>query len=196
MTLLLGCNGPKSVYPVPDKADIYNVIKAIVSQERVVSLFDSKGVLISRQPGKKDFITLKDFPLSVNLIKIRVDTSANTAFRSVLYQELIASKYFTKKDSAYLFFQNDTLSHFDLDTTTLHGMKFTSDFKLKNQWSKGHRNLHFYRISIPLFSADRNTVRVYIYAISAFEMGGDYVFYLQKKNSEWKIIKQEQVGVY
>ena len=77
----------------------------------------------------------------------------------------------------------------------MHGMKFTSELKLKHEWAIGHHNLSFYNVSIPVFSSDGQFARVELEAISGFNMGGEYVFILRKIKGNWKIVKQYQTGI-
>jgi hypothetical protein len=177
--LLFACNPskPKSNFPAPSSDDINAIIKAIVVHDSLV----------------KD-----NTPLSIDLRKIKiVIPGPNTKLPEMLYHKVSIAdliytghyreSFFSKTDSLYLLFQNDTLKSFRFNKNLINGIPLTSTNK-QQPGNKRNYNARFFDMSIPIFSLDQNTAYVQLDHICPM-CGAGYALYLQKKNGEWKIVK-------
>jgi len=181
---LLGCSPkpkPKQNFPVPSRADIEEVIETVLAQD---SLFYFKN--------KK--------PLSIDLQKMKVYKADSTSLPpppflyfspmligNLLNQKYLGEKLFTRRDSDYLFFQNDTLRKFKIDTSQLSDFKVTTNNVILKK-IKMKEFYPFYQITIPIFSLDQK--RAYLEINDRCGMcGGGQGVLLEKVNGHWKIVK-------
>jgi len=65
--ILFSCNEPKKEYPIPSEKDINEIVRAVISQQTVVTRFDSMGMAITGKPGNTHFNSLDNFPLNIDL---------------------------------------------------------------------------------------------------------------------------------
>lgn len=180
--ILFGCNPePKRVFPIPNEKDINEIIATVTADD---SLFYNK----SRRP------------LSIDLQKIKIYKSdsglppspPSRSFSLVGINELINEKYhkqklFSRIDSAYLFFQNDTLQKLKLNATTLSGFTLTTiDSVLKKDNLR--KSYPYIAITIPVFSLDQKKAYLEINDYCGM-CGGGIGVYLKKINGRWEIIE-------
>lgn len=183
--ILFGCSSaPKPNFPAPNKADIDEIVATVLAKD---SLFD--------------FIHK---PLSIDLKKIQVyksDTSKfppPPSFSSIFIDNLLKEnnykqkpfshpKIFSPTDSAYLFFQNDTLKKLKINSKLPSGLKLTNTMEvLKKRELKEF--YPFITISIPLLSL--NQKKAYLEIDDHCNMcGGGWGVILEKINGHWKILK-------
>ncbi|MEO8887267.1 MAG: hypothetical protein ABI367_14470 [Mucilaginibacter sp.] len=180
IVILFGCNSnPKQAFPIPNEKDINEIVKAVI---------------------KADSVYFSDKKLSVDLYKIKIvrpnsidgvyipppvggNLNINQLIDTVHYKKL----FFSKKDSLYLLFQNDTLKKFRIDSSLVTNFKTTTN-AIQAQNRKIDKPESFIQISIPIFSLDQN--HAYIqndYLCST--CGGGMGIFLEKIKGHWKIVQ-------
>ena len=191
-SILFCCHEPKKDYPVPNKKDINDVVRAVISQQTIVERTDSAGRIIDKQTGHIRINSLDNLSLSVDLKKVKVVPADQESMYGVTINFLVdpkISSHFNQIDYHYLFFQNDTLSRFKIDTTTITNTFFTSEAKYKKRVSMGDR-IPIYTLSIPVFSLDQKQAYVLLDIFIGLNNAQGYAFVVKKINGKWLIVRQ------
>jgi hypothetical protein len=180
LLLFMSCKNekPKQAFRAPDINDINEIVKTIIATDSLSFRANS--------------------PLSANLTKITIvpkntDTippsigTGNLPVTSLL--DAYSNKYFSKNDSAYIFFQNKMLRSFRLDSTFSKLINLTdSNHVIKNR-TKQSVFFSYYEMSIPIFSMDGKIAYVSIDYYCPL-CGYGMAIVLKKINGNWKIITQ------
>jgi len=95
------------------------------------------------------------------------------------------SGYFSKDDSLYIIFQNDTLKHFRLNKQLFPQLKFRPLISENS----GRKSRRYIDLSIPIFSLDQHIAYVQLNDLCP-HCGSGYFIFLKKMNGKWKIVKQ------
>ena len=103
--------------------------------------------------------------------------------------EVNSAMCFTKSDSAFFVFQNDTLNHFTFNTQLTKKLNTTIYRKQKN------RKDSYYSCSIPIFSSDKTKAYVEIANHCYGLCGGVTAYILKKLNGHWTIIRQSALWI-
>ncbi|TSJ38656.1 hypothetical protein FO440_19300 [Mucilaginibacter corticis] len=155
---------------MPDKKDINEVIKAVITQ------------------GKSFRDTL---PLSVDLYGQDGPEKDFFAFEVDWLLDAKKPFHFQKADSAYFLFQIHHLHHLKIDTTGLLKTKFTNTAQILNE-SWDQRKQYFHNsLMIPLFSSDQKQAYVLTDSYYGIMAGEGYSFTLRKIKGKWQIIYEE-----
>jgi len=166
--LALGCQAPKSDYPIPNKTDINEIIKAVIAKD---SLFNH---------------TIPLYPKLSKLKIVATDNYLPPPLGSLDIKALIDSVFFrfNIKDAPYLFFQNNNLKKFTLDTSLFKNVIWIDSVNIKQ---KRVPNWSHYQFTIPIFSADQRGALIEIDRKCSSCGEGFYVM-LNKVNGNWKVI--------
>ncbi|MGF7081744.1 hypothetical protein [Mucilaginibacter sp. UYCu711] len=135
---LFGCHEPKKDYPVPNKKDINDIVKAIITQQSCVVLFDSMGMAITK-PGIAHYNALDSLKLLTDLKKVTVIAAETSDFYTVSINQMLNSKdplHFKKADSLYILTQYYFLKQFKVDKKSLANVRFISGNELKEEQNK------------------------------------------------------------
>jgi len=191
-SILFSCHEPKKDYPIPSNKDINDVVRAVISQQTIVERTDSAGRTIDKRTGRILSNSLDNLSLSVDLRKVKVVPADQESIYGVTINFLVdpkMSSHFNQIDYHYLFFQNDTLSHFKIDTAAIPNTVFTNADKLKK--TKGRNDDRpYYRLSIPVFSLDQKQAYVLLDIFIGLNNAQGYAFIVKKINGKWQIIRQ------
>lgn len=192
---LFGCHEPKKDYPVPSKKDINDIVRAIITQQNCVVLFDSTGMAITK-PGVAHYNALDSLVLLTDLKKITVmDTLISDPY-TVYIRHMLNPKdplHFKKSDSLYILTQYYFLKHFTVDGKSLTNVKFINGDELKKEQVARKKRTPYYELSIPIFSLDQQQVYVQLNRYTEGAMG--YMFILRKIEGQWKIVRQKYTWV-
>lgn len=192
--LLLGCHDPKKDYPIPNRKDINEIVKAVISQQTIAVRFDSTGKAITGKLGIARFNALDGLHLDIDLS--RPWSTGDTALNHIDIESLFTPQRhadFMKKDSLYIVFQCHIQKDFKIDTAELPNSIFTSDAKMKtirHRSREEYFSYYYYQISVPLFSSDQKQAYVMIDSYYMRSQAAGYAFVLRKINSRWTIVKQ------
>jgi hypothetical protein len=177
--ILFGCKSkPKEVYPIPNEKDINEIVKAtikydsVITSNRALSIDLHKIKIFNPNPIDGVYIPPPVSDLNVNQL---TDT------------RYLHQTYFSKKDSLYLLFQNDILKQFRLDSNVVVKYKLTSK-AIQEQNKKTDKYEPYLQISIPIFTLDQKHAYIQFDYLCA-GCGGGTVFFLEKSNGHWKIVK-------
>lgn len=190
---LFGCQEPKKDYPIPSKKDINEIVKAIITQQSCVDLFDWPGLGISK-PGDPNYNALDNLALLTDLKKVTVIDTLISDLYTVSIDSLLNPKdslHFKKADSLYILSQFYFLKHFEVDRTTLKNVRFISNNELKAE-TFGGRRTPYYEISIPIFSLDQQQVYIQLNRYVRLNGAVGYMFILRKIKGQWKIVRQKE----
>lgn len=172
LSVLFFCSCKKSEYSLPPERDIKVIIQNVYDNDYFFKIFQKQ-----------------DLPLDSNLVKLQIDFSGQL-FSSSHYKishkdlfgyEVAGRKIFSASDSSYFQFQNFNSKSFRLNKKDFPDIVFES---------KNPLNLHN-TISFPIFSLDQNFA--YVVIEHSGDGGGGYAVILEKKGSNWKIVKQVEL---
>jgi hypothetical protein len=189
---LFGCHEPKKNYPIPSKKDINEIVKAIITQQSCVELFEWPGLGISK-PGDPHYNALDNLALLTDLKKVTVMDMLTSDTRTVNIRDMLNPKdplHFKKADSLYILSQFYLLKHFEVDRTTLKNVRFISNNELKAERFGGKRT-PYYDISIPIFSLDQQQAYVQLNRYVRLNGAMGYMFILRKIKGQWKIVREK-----
>jgi hypothetical protein len=177
--ILFGCSSnPKRSFPIPGTNDIDEIVRAVIVQDSLsnykrplsIDLKKTKVVVIKPVNGLMLPPPIGDLDIS-GLI--------NTKHRQ---------SYFTKKDSLYILYQNDTLKHFRFNSNLISNLKLTTN-AIQEQNEKLDKYQPFLEISIPIFSLDQQYAYIQVNYLCVSCGGGTGIF-LKKINKQWMIVKK------
>jgi hypothetical protein len=192
-------NNSRQTFIPPNSKDVNEIINAVINQDSL--RFRKKATGAGTQENnneQEDIIHSNTIPLSVDLRKIRViapdaitgvpppvDLSSVSIFE--LFNIAVNNqRFFNKIDSSYLFFQNDAIKKYLIDTAIAKKLAMTS-LSEQQQKFKSNQLVRYYDLTIPILSADNN--RAYVELTSNCQgCGGATAFYLEKTNSKWVIV--------
>jgi len=166
--VVLGCQEPKSDYPIPNKTDINEIIKAVIAKD---SLFNHSIPLYPRLNKLKIVETDNYLPSPFGSLNIRALTD------SVFFR-------FNNKDKPYLLFQNDNLKKFTIDTTQFKDIIWIDSVNIKQ---KTGPNWSHYQFSIPIFSTNQKKALIE-FDRKCSSCGEGFYVMLNKVNGNWKVI--------
>ncbi|MFO0355455.1 MAG: hypothetical protein ACK50A_00765 [Sphingobacteriaceae bacterium] len=197
----------KVVYSLPSDKDINEIISTIIL---------SDSIPVVRMEAEPDTIRVKGQPdriiypirhaFSVELEKLRVyfpeppkDTFELTpplpSRIGVYFDDLIKRgqadnrNFFSKSDSAYFVFQNDTLNHFTISGNLLDNIYTTTK---QQEESKEYT---YFSCSIPVFSFDKTKAYV-VLAYNCYGLcGSGNSYLLSKDNGHWIIKKRKTLWI-
>ena len=184
LLVLFACKSekPKEKYSAPGKNDVNEIIRTIINE---------------------DSLNKKKYPLSADLIKITVSLKDATIptrkrFDTMNVKRLLGrghdgQYFFSKRDSAYFFFQNGAIKSLKLDSPFLKIMTLMSNAQIQKN-EKSDPLFRHYDLSLPIFSLDRKKAVVEFNYYCTF-CGFGMLIYLEKINGKWEIIKQEETWV-
>jgi hypothetical protein len=191
-SIFFSCHHPKKDYPIPSSQDINDVVRAVISQQTIVERNDSAGRVIDKRTGRIRSNSLGNLSLSVDLIKVKVVSADLESNYKVPINFLIDPKmsdHFDQVDYNYLFFQNDTLSRFKIDTAAIANTVFTNATKLEKTQGKNY-GMPYYWLSIPVFSLDKKQAYVVLDVFIGMNNTQGYAFIVKKINDKWLIVRQ------
>jgi hypothetical protein len=184
--LLIACKSEKlkEKIPVPNKIEINEIVKAIVSQ---------------------DSLYAQDILLSQDLRKIKISTRPHTIIQSPIdinsinIKELMVVKsnnqhFFSKSDSSYILSQNDTMRTFQIDKILSKRIKLTTSIEQGKKRKSGNP-ISFYDITIPIFSLDQKVAFVELTHNCSGLCGKAIAIFLEKINGKWIIVKQKMLWI-
>jgi len=185
LLLSMSCNSekPKQAFLAPDANDINEIVKTIIST-------DSLSVR-ANSPLSADLTKITIVSKNTDTVPPPIGTS-NLPVTSLL--DAYSNKYFSKKDSAYLFFQNKIIHSFRLEGTFSKLINLTDNNQVIKSRTKQHGFFRYYEISLPIFSMDRKIAYVTIDYHCPL-CGYGMAILLRKMNGKWKIITQTETWI-
>jgi hypothetical protein len=201
IVLLSSCNKRSESYNLPDKSDIYEIIKTVVYEEElpVVNEIIPDDTIINND-GSICISSFSPIPLSIDLVKIKFiytkglsgkdipPLPTNTQNISYLLDDKINNEFFfCKQDSQYIVFQNEKFNKFRIEEKYLSDFLLTSNEEQENKLLKGG-HVNYFNMTIPIFSEDNN--RAYIEVNHCMSGDGGYgdAIYLEKIDEKWKVL--------
>lgn len=201
---LFSCSSPTNkTYSFSLAKDINEIIQEIIISDSIPVLINNDLPDTIHYKDKPDFIRYQiKFPFSVDLYDYQIcfprsnaDTLELTPppppgfgiyFKTLIERGQISNKsFFTKLDSTYFVFQNDSINNFTISGDLLKSIHITKKAKLKNT-----KDTHF-TCSIPIFSKDNTKAYVeLIYNCYGLCSYGKF-YLLSKEKNRWTIVKKE-----
>ncbi|WP_214072165.1 hypothetical protein [Mucilaginibacter sp. dw_454] len=170
LLLMFGCHDPEKEYSMPNKKDINEVVKAVITQGKIFRDTLPLSIDLYRRGGpRKDFFAFE------------IDWLLNNK----------KPFHFQRADSAYFIYQIHHLHHLLIDTTGLSKIKFTSAKQIGDK--KWDERQHFFNnaIMIPVFSLDQKQAYILMDSYYNIMAGEGYSFTLRKVNGKWYIVHEE-----
>lgn len=207
LTLFSCSDKDNEEFVLPMNKDINEIVEAIINHDSIPVYKNnaSPDTIV----GSDNQVILK-FPInhkfSLDLEKIRVffpnDTSMNfppppppPSGMGLTLNELInfcnenSHMYFSKKDSAYLTFQNNTLKQF------VFHCSFIKEINTTNWNKQSQKKEEYFGCSIPIFSKDNTSAYVELTHHCYFLCGSASGYLLIKKNGKWTIIRRKTLWI-
>ena len=174
----------KEIFLSPKLVDINEVIETVVFKDSLpVLVNDTNNSRISLRLNK---IEVKIMPaIKEGELDIPEEPGSYAYVQQLLYSNKQSEGIFSKADSTYLLYQNKVHESLNID------LAFSKKLRtISNEEAKADRygSMHYYSLSIPIFSKDGNTAYVegnYYFGAE----GGGWAIVLKRKNGEWEIIK-------
>ena len=105
-----------------------------------------------------------------------------------MHRDVKGNKLFNISDTAFIFYQSQHLKQFKM--TFLDSTKFVlTSFAREEKKRKADKHVWYYDLSIPIFSADKNTVYVELTNNCTGLCGEASYYVLKKRNGHWTIIE-------
>lgn len=198
LLLTFSCQSKKEiVFDYPSINDIDEITTEVLFNNLPV-VFKSVDLPDTVQDGVKIIRSSLSIPICIELRKIRIavpDTFSDVPpprplfdeirFEDLYNEEVDGKQIFNSRDSAFFFFQNDTLFNIQLPAKLRDTLKLTSFAEQKRM-----RKAQYYYISTPIFSADLKTAYIEVTHACSGLCGSASACILQKINGRWKIVKE------
>lgn len=111
---------------------------------------------------------------------IDLNFSYDIAISQLLYEPVLEKPFFSKTDSLYFLYQNDSMKFVELDTKVYSNYK-SLPIKEINKRFENEEIFAYYQFSIPYFSIDKTKAHVEFNFICGGLCGQSGIFLLQKK---------------
>lgn len=190
ISLLISCNHSKIEYNffIPDKNDINEIIKTIVRHDSAFI----KSELVSADLRKLKTVAHHQksgelyVPPPPDYYKIEIGDLLR--FKTGHQQNC-----FSKQDSLYILFQNDTLKTFRIDSSSFRHIRLTTGAEQEQKEKKGNSK-RYMDMSIPIFSLNQKKAYVQINNFCP-GCGSGYAVFLEKKMGQWQIVAQHRTWI-
>lgn len=177
-------NGVKQRYPTPSSNDIDKVIEAVIFK-------DSIPVLKKQKFKYPIVIELRKLLIKKNTLDNQSPSINNTAFN---LPQWVKSRYFTAKDSSYLFFQNGINKQYTINSSLQNRLETTS-ISVQNAKHKSGLSVAFYDITIPIFSTDGKFAYVEVTFACSGLCGSAFGIMLKRVKGKWIIVDKELLWI-
>jgi hypothetical protein len=188
------CTPNKSVdrpkYTLPSDHEINEVVKTII---------ESDTAIISEKDRRLAYFSIDLQKYNVRLPSkcdscIDLNFYYDIAISQLLYESVLKKPYFSKTDSLYFLYQNDSLKSAELNAKLFSNYKLLPIKEINKRFKTDDR-FAYYQFSIPYFSLDRTKAHVEFSFVCGSLCGQSGIFLLQKVNSKWVIVSTDIVSI-
>jgi len=177
-------------YDLPTDGEINSVIKTII---------DNDTTIISEKDRE-----LAHFSIDLQKYNVRLPHKCDScidlnfvydiAISQLLYEPVSNAPFFSKIDSTYFLYQNDSIKSATIDTALFNGYKLLSIKEIHKRFKTADR-FAYYQFSIPYFSIDRTKAHVEFSFVCGSLCGQSGIYLLEKVNNKWVIVSTHIVSI-
>ena len=209
---LFSCRGEDhgQTFLLPDNTDINNIVWTIITEDSLPVL--KKRDTLAYDAGSQVAFIAIPIPFSVELRKIKVvipekrtpdippphppppGVTETVSISELLNKTLDEKTFFNSSDSLYILFQNDTLRQFHIAENIVDKLIPTTLSEQIEKYKRKER-VHYFEMTIPVFSADNKRTYVILIDNCPRLCGGAMEIFLQKINNKWIIVSRHQLWV-
>jgi hypothetical protein len=179
----------KEQFPIPNKAEIVTIVETIISENKIPV---KKNSLQYHMPLMSDLEKLHVYLADTCIDEMGPPQMNELSMRRLLALKVKDRKFFSRGDSTFFLFQNDTLKTIDLDKELEVNYYLTTS---KEQNTNEEKFTTYWSMSVPIFSKDLKKAYVVVNE-NCYGLCGSGGFYLLEKiNNKWTIVDYQMLWI-